>query len=154
MNTVTQHEFDVVLNHVYGDAITASRIICGALWLDQVDGDWWSEARFDLSTFNISHPRRCVLGQVVKGECATGKEVNFNDAVYENRQQLERKQRVLGLNAAKYVIPLAVAQTLGFHLLDEDLSNWTHVMNRGWYALIAHRQGKPTINPSEEPDDE
>lgn len=156
MNTVTEHEFQVVLNHVYGDAVSASRIIAGALWLDQVDGDWWAEDRFNLDTFDINNPSRCVLGQVVLGDCGAAARPGMDEystraafyrATYTDMGDYLENKPYLG-DALKYALPDAVAKTLGFHLLDNEHDNWSTQMNRGWYALIAHRQGREdTVYP-------
>ena len=156
--TVTQDEFNLVLNHVYGDSITASRIIAGALWLDEVDGPWWEHV--NLATFDINDANRCVLGQVVAGECtqtdwkSISQRPPFYRAVYDDMRDYQENKPFLGEEGVKYAIPYPVAKALGFHLFDHEDDDWSVKMNRGWYALIARRQGVPTLMPEEEPDGE
>ena len=152
MNTVDQHEFNIVLNHVYGDAVTASRIIAGALWLDEVDGPWWEHVNLD--TFDINDASRCVLGQVVAGECTQTDwdsyttRAPFYRAVYKDQAAYIENRTYLGEQGVKYAIPFPVAKALGFHLFDGESDDWSVKMNRGWYALIALRQDRQeTLHP-------
>lgn len=150
---ITNEEFELVKNHVFGDAVTASRIIAGALWLDEVDRTWWN--LIDLNDFEMNNTGRCVLGQVVKGKC---NKKDMSDVVFceegEYSGNLEREHNRSAVQSP-FALTMAQAGAMGFHLLENERDDWTTLMNRGWYALIAHRQDQQnTVNPDYDEDDE